>query len=123
MTNSEERREAARQMREEAAGFRRLSEECDHVWTVDLGDVPALFQDVAHFAGLDGTVRADELFDRMADLMDPTCQMKGIPESSYRACSRCGAFVMRDAATDCTEAIPVRYCPNCGARVIAGGEG
>lgn len=59
----------------------------------------------------------------LADLIDPTCQMKGIPESSYRACSRCGAFVRRDAATNCTEAITVRFCPNCGARVIVGGEG
>jgi len=59
----------------------------------------------------------------LAELVDPTCQMKSIPESSYRACSRCGAFVRRDAATDCTEAIPVRFCPNCGARVVRGGEG
>lgn len=54
----------------------------------------------------------------LAELIDPTCQMKGIPESSHRACSRCGAFVRRDAATNCTEAIPVRFCPNCGARVV-----
>lgn len=63
------------------------------------------------------------VFARLADLMDlPTCQMKSIPESDYRVCSRCGAFVRRDAATDCTEAIHVRFCPNCGARVVDGGR-
>lgn len=47
----------------------------------------------------------------------PTCQMKSVQTSSYRVCSRCGAFVRKDAVTDCTEAIPVRFCPNCGAAV------
>ena len=60
---------------------------------------------------------------RLADLIDrPTCEMKSIPKSSYRVCSRCGAFVRRDAVTNCTEVIPVRRCPNCGARVVRGDE-
>lgn len=61
----------------------------------------------------------EELRERLADLIDrPTCEMKSIPKSSYRVCSRCGAFVRRDAVTNCTEAIPVRFCPNCDARVV-----
>ena len=60
---------------------------------------------------------------RLADLIDrPTCEMKSIPKSSYRVCSRCGAFVRKDAVTDCTEVIPVRFCPNCDARVVRGDE-
>ena len=55
----------------------------------------------------------------LADLIDPTCEMKSTPESSHRVCSRCGAFVRRDAVTSCTEVIPIRHCPNCGARVVA----
>lgn len=51
--------------------------------------------------------------------IDRTCEMKSIPKSSYRVCSRCGAFVRRDAVTNCTEVIPVRRCPNCGARVVS----
>lgn len=62
---------------------------------------------------------ADMCDEDLADLIDPTCEMKNIPESGYRVCSRCGAFVRRDAVTSCTEAIPVRYCPNCGARVVS----
>lgn len=59
------------------------------------------------------------LYARLADLIDPTCEMKIIPKSSHCICSRCGAFVRRDAVTSCTEVIPVRHCPNCGARVVS----
>lgn len=59
---------------------------------------------------------------RIADLIDRTCEMKSIPKSSYRVCSRCGAFVRRDAVTNCTEVIPVMRCPNCGARVVRNDE-
>lgn len=55
---------------------------------------------------------------RVAGLIDPTCKLKSVPKSSYRVCSRCGAFVRRDAVTSCTEVIHVRHCPNCGARVV-----
>lgn len=54
--------------------------------------------------------------------IDRTCEVKSIPKSSYRVCSRCGAFVRKDAVTDCTEVIPVRFCPNCDARVVRGDE-
>lgn len=48
----------------------------------------------------------------------PTCEMKGRPGERYGVCSRCGAFVREDAVTNCTEAIPVKFCPNCRAKVI-----
>ena len=65
-----------------------------------------------------GCVRADDL-SKLADLIDrPTCQMKSIPNSSYSVCSRCGAFVREGAVTNCTEAIPARFCPNCAAMVV-----
>lgn len=68
----------------------------------------------------------DQAIERIGKLVDcktdrPTCQMKSIPKSSHRVCSRCGAFVRKDAATDCTEAIPVRFCPNCDAEVVSNG--
>ena len=37
-----------------------------------------------------------------------------------RRCKRCGAFVSVDSVWDCSSLIPVRYCPNCGAKVIGG---
>ena len=111
---SDERREVAERLRDEAGGFRRLEKEWGHEPTIDLGDVTAVFQDVAHFAGLDGTVRTCVLLDRLADLIDPTCHDFGGEEGTNGegydfACSACGYV--------CDLAEP-RFCPNCGARVV-----
>lgn len=113
MISDEERREKAKKMREyDVAGFK------------ESAIVPFL-ECLGH-----GYTDWRGILDELADLIDrPTCEMKSIPKSSYRVCSRCGAFVRRDAVTNCTEVIPVRRCPNCGARVKAsnstplGGEG
>lgn len=54
---------------------------------------------------------------KLADLIEPeerTCRDDGT--GAFR-CTRCGAFARRDAVMDCTGQIPLRYCPNCGARV------
>lgn len=67
---------------------------------------------------LPATSTYEDAMVRLADLIDrQTCQMKSFQASSYRVCSRCGAFVRKDAVTDCTEVVPVRFCPNCGAIV------
>ena len=55
----------------------------------------------------------------LADLIDrQTCEMKGDPWAKYGRCSHCGAFVRRDAVTNCIGVISARYCPNCGAMVV-----
>ena len=114
---SDERREVAERLRDEAGGFRRLEKEWGHEPTIDLGDVPAVFQDVAHFAGLDGTVRTCVLLDRLADLIDPTCHIEDDDWASQQcmgpmlSCDRCGnAFPEING--------PYQYCPCCGARVV-----
>ena len=33
-------------------------------------------------------------------------------------CDACGAFVRRGAVMDCCDTIPIRYCPNCGSKVV-----
>lgn len=33
-------------------------------------------------------------------------------------CDRCGVFVRRTDVLDCTGSVPIRYCPNCGAKVV-----
>ena len=61
---------------------------------------------------------ARDAVDLFADLIDrPTCDMEGHPGARYGRCSHCGAFVRRDAVTDCTGGIPVKFCPNCGEDV------
>lgn len=111
MTTSEERRKAADLMRNEAADFRRIGEEYSGAWTVDLGDVPAIFQDITHYVGLDGVVRADALFDRIADFINPTCTAPlGEHERGWltRECSECGYTIKTGN----------KYCPNCGRMVV-----
>lgn len=61
----------------------------------------------------------DDVADRLAGLIEPeperTCRDEGT--SAFR-CGRCGAFALRDAITDLCGPIPIRYCPNCGAKVV-----
>lgn len=46
------------------------------------------------------------LFDRLADLIDPTC--KPVEAGNNIVCSECGADLYDDDL----------YCPHCGARVV-----
>ena len=104
MITNAERREVAAWLRMEVS-----EEEC-----IDY-TVFCIINDVLGVNGAWGAKAAHIL----ADLIDsPTCQMKSIPKSSYRVCSCCGAFVRKDAVTNCTEVIPVRFCPNCDAMVV-----
>ena len=114
---SKERRNIVELMRGEAADFRRLGEEHGDAWTVDLGDVPAIFQDITHYVGLDGVVRADALFDRLADPIDrPTCRNLAIKPADELLCSECGEHV-DIAYMENADDYHARYCPNCGAEV------
>ena len=120
---SKERRNIVELMRGEAADFRRLGEEHGDAWTVDLGDVPAIFQDITHYVGLDGVVRADALFDRLADLIDrPTC--KNVSEyQDVFDCSECWCRVelvtegWDEHGEPCYAPLMPSFCPNCGAVV------
>lgn len=60
-----------------------------------------------------------ELFDMLADLIEPTtCTVRMGVTGHIGVCMRCGAMVeMSTAVFDAIEALPTRYCPNCGAEV------
>lgn len=80
-------------------------------------------QDVEDIIGVQRSdfdvILADASYRRLADLIEPeerTCRDDGI--GVFR-CTRCGAFAKRDAVMDCTGQIPLRYCPNCGAKVVS----
>lgn len=108
MTSDEERREVAEELR----NYMRLhNSDTFEAFYTRLNGV--LFGD-------DGFDRPDgDVFKRLADLIDcPTCEMEGHPGARHGVCTRCGAFVRRDAVTNCTSVIPVKYCPNCRAEVI-----
>ena len=113
--SSDERREVAERLRKEANGYRR--NRAHGVRTeIDLDDVPGVFQDITHFCGLHGTVRCEDMLDRLADLIDPTCDVEWSEplymddETEFRL--SCGHVA--DMVTDC----PPAFCPECGARVV-----
>lgn len=99
--------------REVAAELRKLAADHHYVDEFIAADAVGFWRGEAT-EGFD----SDSLLE-VADLIDrPTCEMRGHPEAPYGVCTRCGAFVRRDAVTNCTSVIPVKYCPNCGAEVI-----
>lgn len=63
-----------------------------------------------------------ETMTRLADLIEPepetiACEFDS-NEFGKRRCKRCGAFVSVDSVWDCFGCIPIKYCPNCGAKVV-----
>lgn len=106
MASDEKRREVAGELRKLAADHHYVDEYIA-AYTVGFWRGEAI-------EGFD----SDSLLE-VADLIDcPTCEMRGHPGVPYGVCTRCGAFVRRDAVTNCTSVIPVKYCPNCGAEVV-----
>ena len=69
----------------------------------------------------DGNIDEYLALQAIADLIEPepdiTCEFDSQVCGKIR-CKRCGAFVSVDSVWDCFGCIPVRYCPNCGSKVI-----
>ena len=103
-----ERREVAARLRESAGLPSRLPNE----YSIEVKSALVLSK------LLDCIDCSDDVFPRLADLIDrPAIK----PEPSGRAywrCPRCGAFNYRSAVTDCCGVIPAHYCANCGAGVV-----
>ena len=122
MPTNEERRAIASAMREEAQKWDRVNPEG---WFYSVYYIDTILQDLVRFAGIDGSVKTSELFSRFADLIEPepeiTCEFDS-QACGKRRCKRCGAFVSVDSCWDCFSCIPVRYCPNCGAKVISNAD-
>lgn len=62
-----------------------------------------------HSIGCDSN-HQDVVFTRLADLIDPTCEVVPFDEESMRLphCSRCGQPMLKPWPN---------HCPNCGARI------
>lgn len=103
-TNRYERREVAERLREawpEAGGM-------EEVWEV-------LDPILGTYEGPD-TYRAwEQTFNRIADLIDPTCHVVPFDEESMQLpyCTGCGHPILKPWPN---------FCPNCGARVVEGGD-
>lgn len=108
---SDERREVAERLRKLSAHGQSIS--CDAV-----DKALGIWYDDSYF----GCVFAHESVLRLADLIDPTCEMEDagdVPASvkdnlSTFFCSECGAPIYNDMSPS--------YCPYCGARVVSDDE-
>lgn len=105
----DERRRVAEELRKGYKGSRPLV-------TVVLGDSASNIPEL----------RINQLFNRLADLIDPTCEVVtdqvddgefGAHEY-YECCSNCGNQNMRDRFTGELH----NCCPRCGRRVVTGEE-
>lgn len=117
MSDTRDRIEAADKIREEADRYRRNEMTYGYVARIDTGDIPGVFQDLCTFVGLKGYIRCDSMFDRLAELVDPTCEMIEIddfqPSHKFKrwTCSKCGAVNFSPFG-----AKRVAYCNWCGSR-------
>lgn len=110
MASSEERRQVAERLRVYSHDF-------------NFGDNPHPFWYVMKAVFADCKPHSYyEIFARLADLIDPTCEMEDagdVPASvkdnlSTFFCSECGSPIYNDMSPS--------YCPYCGARVVDGGD-
>lgn len=81
-------------------------------------------------ASIDAAYDYDELFDRLADLIDPTCKpmitVESLTESLTKyasECSECGAIFGDFPTREQAETTHPTYCPCCGSRVITPNSG
>lgn len=101
MTTSDERREVARKLRE-------MGSSADN--SLDYDDVCQRVDEII------GTVECGSwkvFFDRLADLIDPTCHMVDT-DHEYEDSIRCDVCQM----TFNRPWEPFNYCPNCGRKVV-----
>ena len=118
MIKNKQRNEVAAELSRESKAWNSAF----HDVVYDLGYAPALMQDLCHFAGLDGEVLYCDIYQRFADLIDPTCEIASIEPIEYGEFNQtigyvfnltCGHKVMRPYAE-----MPPEYCSECGKRVV-----
>lgn len=116
MVSDEQRREIAANLRSESEAW--LDTFPDS--TLNDEDNDAIMFDISRFVLFEGTPTVGEFYARLADLIErPTCDVRMGVTGHIGVCTRCGAMVeMRAAVFDAIEALPTRYCPNCGAEVV-----
>ena len=110
MISNEKRREVAENLRNLTIG---RSIQYKEQFFDELAEVVVGFEDYHDF---------NVVLEKLADLIDlidrSTCDVRMGVTGHVGVCTRCGAMVeMRAAVFDAIEALPTRYCPNCGAEV------
>lgn len=113
MATDDERREVARRLRE----LGKVVYDPDNTYEL-----------MADALGVDDFEGTDELFNRLADLIDPTCLARADVEDTPDggqfecwSCSVCGNIFSVDPDYD-TETDGPAYCEACGHRIVGKGE-
>lgn len=114
MISDEERRHAATELRTAAGGEFRHVDALDVIAGAIGVDVSGMYTHEAE----------SKVYAALADLIDrPTCTVSMGVTGHVGVCMRCGALVeTRAAVFNAIEALPTRYCPNCGAEVVSDGD-
>lgn len=115
MSTSDERREIARRLR---AAAKTKSNSADYLWKrLEIAVNGWKFGDVID----ESYVFDNDVLARLADLIDPTCEMTDASWDNGECtwgciCSACGAHIEHEKGRF------LDYCPNCGARVVSCGD-
>ena len=114
MTSDEERRRVAKALRERTK--RPLGKSMQLMFSETLG----LYRTNIGWAKPEkATETWANIVNYLADLIDrPTCTVSMGVTGHVGVCMRCGAMIETSAAVfNAIEALPTRYCPNCGAKL------
>ena len=90
--------------------YAKESDKCVDTRSTLYNDIASCIEEFGNF-----NLSAEQVFIRLADLMDPTCEVVPFDEESMRLprCSRCGQPILKPWPS---------LCPNCGSRVTTGGD-
>lgn len=119
MSTSDERHEVAARLRNEGRALT----------AIDMGaEIASLTLDDA--IGIAHNATWEDCFDRLADLIDPTCSVvrrqayTGGPQmyKTLWCCSECGYPLAESKYKGHRPFVGENFCPHCGARVTRGGE-
>lgn len=118
MIRNKQRNEVAARFSHEAKAWNALFPDV----VCDLSYASALMQDLCHSAGLDGKVLYCDIYQRFADLIDPTCEVDSIEPIEYGEFNETIGYVFNLTCGHqviCPYAeMPPSYCSECGKRVV-----
>lgn len=110
MTSSEERREVAERLRNDGRALDAIDAPLE-LASLTLDDA----------LGIDHMRSWCDVFERLADLIDPTCEM--VVKNGHACCGRCGHRLADECEVEEDYYEFRQFCPDCGARVTGGGDG
>ena len=96
------REEVAKKVREAAEDIEEVS------------PYPAIvLNEITNIIAINEITSYQDFFNRLADLIDPTCELDLDFGMEYIVCQSCGYELPHGTHLDET-----KYCPNCGSRVV-----